>query len=58
MRTVQYGGELSFANRIFRVSKAFRGERVAIRPTPMDGVMAIYFMTHRIAQIDLRDAVE
>ena len=58
VRTVQYGGELSFANRVFRVSKAFRGQRVAIRPTATEGVFVIAFMTHRIAQIDLRDPVE
>lgn len=58
VRKVQENGELSFANRLFRVSKAFRGERVAIRPMPTDGVLAIYFMTHQIGQIDLRDPVE
>jgi transposase InsO family protein len=57
VRTVQDGGAVSFANRPFRVSKAFHGERVAVRPTPTDGVRVIYFMTHRIAQIDLRDPV-
>ncbi len=57
VRKVQEDGEVSFANQVFRISKAFRGERVAIRPTPTDGMMAIYFMTHRIAQIDLRDPV-
>ncbi len=31
VRKVQYDGELSFANRLFRVNKAFRGGRVAIR---------------------------
>lgn len=58
VRKVQEDGELSFANRIFRVSKAFRGERVAIRPTVTDGVFVVAFMTHRIAQIDLRDPME
>lgn len=57
VRKVQYDGEFSFANRVFHVSKAFRGERVAIRPTPTDGVFVVAFMTHRIAQIDLRDPV-
>jgi transposase InsO family protein len=57
VRKVQADGEFSFANRVFRVSKAFRGERVAIRPTPTDGVFVVAFMTHRIAQIDLRDPV-
>ncbi len=58
VRKVQEDGELSFANQVFRVSKAFRGERVAIRSTPTDGVLAIYFMTHRIGQVDRRDPVE
>lgn len=57
VRKVQSEGEVSFANRVFRVSKAFRGERVAIRPTPTDGVFVVAFMTHRIAQIDLHDPV-
>lgn len=58
LRKVQEGGDVSFAGRVFRVSKAFQGERVAIRPTQTDGVWAIIFMTHRIARIDLRDPAE
>jgi transposase InsO family protein len=58
VRKVQYDGEVHFAGRVSRVSKAFRGERVAVRPTPTDGVWAVYFATHRIAQIDLRDPVQ
>lgn len=57
IRKVHDGGEVFFAGREFRVSKAFRGERVAIRATPTDGTFAVYFMTHRIGQIDLRDPV-
>ncbi|MDX6306422.1 MAG: hypothetical protein QOI77_3391, partial [Blastocatellia bacterium] len=38
----------------FRVGKAFRGYPVALRPTQADGVYEIYFATHRILTIDLR----
>jgi transposase InsO family protein len=58
VRKVQSEGVVHFAGRVLRVSKALRGERVAVRPTSTDGVWTIHFMTHRIAQIDLRDPVE
>ena len=58
VRKVQYDGEVHFAGRVYRVGKALRGERVAVRPTPTDGVWEVYFVTHRIAQIDLRDPVQ
>jgi len=58
IRKVQSEGAVHFAGRVFRVSKALRGERVAVRPTLIDGVWTIHFMTHRIAQIDLRDPVK
>jgi transposase InsO family protein len=55
VRRVQGTGTISFANRVVRVSKALRGERVAVRPTPTDGVFAVYFMTQQIRRFDLRD---
>ncbi|MCA1726035.1 MAG: IS481 family transposase, partial [Thermomicrobia bacterium] len=55
VRKVQYDGEVHFAGRVFRVGKAFHGERVAMRPMATDGVWGVYFVTQRIAQIDLRD---
>ena len=58
IRKVQAEGELHFAGRIYRVSKALRGERVAVRPTATDGLWGIYFMHDRIALIDQRDPVE
>lgn len=55
VRKVQDHGIISFRNREFRVSKAFRGYPVALRPSVEDGVFEIYFATHRIASIDLRN---
>ena len=44
---------ISFKGRFWRVPKAFRGERVAIRPQDRDGRYGIFLGAHRIATIDL-----
>lgn len=54
VRKVQIDGKIFFRNREFRVGKAFRGYPVALRPTLEDGLYEIYFATHRIRTIDLR----
>lgn len=54
VRKVQGDGKISFRNREFRVGKAFRGYPVALRPTAEDGLYEIYFATHRILLVDLR----
>ncbi len=53
VRKVQAEGWLTFRGRNFRVSKAFRGEAVALRPTVTDGLWEVYFGQHRIARINL-----
>jgi len=44
---------VSFKGRLWKVPQAFRGERVAIRPTATDGQYRIYFGAHHVADIDL-----
>jgi transposase InsO family protein len=44
---------VSFAGRSWNVPRAFRGERVAIRPLSTDGQFGIFFAAHQIATIDL-----
>lgn len=44
---------VSFKGRLWKVPQAFRGERVAIRPTDADGRYRIYFGAHHLADIDL-----
>lgn len=58
VRKVCAAGRVSFAGAAWRISKAFIGEPVAIRPTPNDGVMAVYYCHQRIAEIDLRRSSE
>ncbi len=40
----------------WRLPKAFKGYPVAFRPTPHDAIWNVFFMTHNITQIDLRNA--
>ena len=42
-----------FKGRLWSVPKAFRGERLAIRPLTADGKYAICFGAHQVAEIDL-----
>jgi transposase InsO family protein len=55
VRKVQQGGILHFGNREFRVGKAFRRQRVAVRPTTQDGVWDVVFCRTRIAWINVRE---
>lgn len=54
IRKVQTKGEIYWKNRTFKISKAFRGMPVAIRPTPEDGLYHVYFCNQKVAKIDLK----
>jgi hypothetical protein len=54
VRRVRADGTISFRGKPFELGKAFRGERVAVRPTVDDGLFGIYFGVHQVAQADLR----
>ena len=54
VRKVDTDGRIGFKGRIWRISRAFRGKPVALRPAEEDGLMAVFFCTHRIGHIDLR----
>ena len=56
VRKVDSDGFISFKNRPWRISKALRGEPIAVRPTDEDGVYAVHYCAHRIKTIDLRKA--
>ena len=53
VRKVQADGTISFRGRDWLVGEAFRGERVAVRPTTRDGLWQVYFGAHPVAEIDL-----
>lgn len=58
VRKVQAEGWFSFRGREFRVSKAFRGQAVALRSTLTDGVWEVFFGPHRLGQIDEREVAD
>jgi transposase InsO family protein len=53
VRKVQDGGKVHFKNKEYQVSRAFKGQPVAIRPTHVDGEFDICFLKHVIGHIDL-----
>jgi len=55
VRKVQTNGEIYFLGQTFPIGKAFRSHRVALRPGSQDGSWNVYFRTHRVAIIDLRE---
>lgn len=54
MRKVACDGTIRFQGRPIDLGKAWRGQRVAVRPTVEDGVVGISFGVPRVAQADLR----
>ena len=54
IRKVQGRGEVYYLGKEWKVSKAFRGQDVALKQTDTDGVVDIYFCCHKVAQIDMR----
>jgi transposase InsO family protein len=53
VRRVDQTGVISYRGQAWRISKAFRGYPVALRPTTTDGVLEVYFCHQKINQIDL-----
>jgi len=58
VRKVSGDGFINFKNRAWRISKAFRGEYIALRPTIEDGRFDVHYCAHRIAGLDLRPSHE
>ena len=56
VRKVDSDGFISFKNRPWRLSKALRGELIAVRTTAEDGVFTVHYCAHRIATLDLRQS--
>ena len=54
-RAVRSTGTVWLKGRPWFVGRGLAGERVAVRPTPDDGVFAVVYFAARVATIDLRD---
>jgi transposase InsO family protein len=53
VRIVARSGQVHYRNRAVFVSQALAGQRVAVRPTPTDGVLAMYFGQAPLGTVDL-----
>ena len=53
VRIVARSGQVHYRNRAVFVSQALAGQRVAVRPTTTDGVLAVYFGPERLGTVDL-----
>ena len=58
VRRVQDQGRFTWKGRNVKISTAFKGLPVAVRPTSTDGLWAVFFMTNKLCQIDLRQLVD
>jgi len=54
VRNVDPKGHIHYRRRRFLISKGFRGYAVALRETEIDGIYDVYFCSHRVAKLDLR----
>jgi len=54
---VDEGGWLSVRNRPIKLGRAFTHRRVALRPAEQDGCFDVLFCAHKVAVLDLRQAV-
>ena len=56
IRKVQIGGFITYHGRDFKISKALRGEFVALRPHPSkDGIIEVFFVKKRLARLNLKN---
>jgi transposase InsO family protein len=53
VRKVCGGGRVSFQGVACMIGTAFAGQRVAVRPTAVDGKMEVFYCHQRVAKIDL-----
>jgi transposase InsO family protein len=54
VRTVDVKGHIRYQRQRFLISKGFRGYPVALRHTQADGIFDVYFCSHKVARIDIR----
>jgi transposase InsO family protein len=54
VRSVCKDGYFSFRGSRYKISQAFIGQKIAIRPAQEDGIMKVYFCQQQVARIDLK----
>jgi len=54
IRKVRDTGQISYQGKTYKISEAFKGQKIGIRPTTQDGIMGVYYRHQRITQLNLR----
>ena len=54
VRVVNKVGQISYKGGTYKISEAFRGLKIGVRPTNIDGIVAIYYRHQRVARLHLR----
>jgi transposase InsO family protein len=54
LRAVNKDGYFSYKGTSYKISQAFAGHRIALRPAQQDGIMKVFFCHQQVAAIDLR----
>lgn len=54
VRTVRSTGQISYRGQVYKISEAFKGRKVGVRPSSEDGIMLVYYRHQRIARLNLR----
>jgi transposase InsO family protein len=57
VRKVQQGGRFSYRGRAYRVSKAFTGLPLALRPSASAGMLGVWFGVHRLGYLDPEEGI-
>jgi transposase InsO family protein len=53
VRKVQLPGEIWLKGKCYKIGRTFVGQPVALRPSPQDGVLDVFFLHQKISQIHL-----
>jgi transposase InsO family protein len=57
VRKVQQGGWFDYRGQTYRISRAFFGQRIALRATERDGELGIWFCTHQVGILDIKNGI-
>lgn len=53
VRKVNQTGQIRYQGNSYKISEAFRGRNVGLRPTEQDGKIAVYYRHQKVATLDL-----
>ena len=55
VRSARDNGRIKYKGNVYKISEAFKGYRVALRPTSRDNIMVVYFYNYKVAEFDIKN---